>query len=269
MKPQLQKKNTKYIIGILIAVVVLLFGFIGYRITSTKPTYVTVRIKGSPGNWWWATPRPPDWLVNSVRVGDKEYNTVNKPTAEVVKVNIFDAGGSTKDIFLDVKLTISKNKQTNKYRYKGQSLEIGGPIALSLNNTFFPGIITKIDDGTSTPQIIKEQIIKIKIYDRWPFEFEAIKVGESMDDGAGNKIATILDKQQMPAEKEASTINGQIVRSYSPVKNDFILTIKIQVENIKGDNIFRTEQYVKVGNGIWIQFPSYNIASGHIMSIEN
>jgi hypothetical protein len=245
-----------------------LLGFIGYKTVVTKPQYVTVRVKGSPGNWWWVTPRPPDWLVRSVHEGDKEYNTLNKPIAEVTHVDIYDAGGSTKDIYLDVKLTVSKNPNTNKYRYKGESLEVGGPISLSLNNTFFPGIVTRIGDGDDT-QPAQYKILKVKLYDRWPWEFDALKVGEKMYSGTSTPIAEILDKKIQLAEKEAVTADGRIVQAFSAVKSDFIVTLKIRTQTVNGELIFREEQYLKVGNYIWIQFPSSNISGGHILSIDD
>ena len=253
-------------VGFLI-VILGVFGL--YRIITAKPDYVVIRMKGSPGNWWWVTPRPPDWLVQSIKVGDKEYNSLNKPTAEVLRVNIYDAGGSTKDIYLDVKLSATKNSRTNKYRYKGQTLEIGGPITLSLNNTFLPGIVIAVDETGKFTKNYEERIIQIKTLNRWPWEYDSIVIGETMDDGSGNTIATILDKQQLPAEKEGMTNSGQIVKTFSPVKSDFVITLKIKTENLNNQLVFREEQYIKIGNGVWVQFPSYNINEGLIISIKN
>ena len=133
-------KHIKVVVLFLVAVVLSLFAI--NQIVFQKPTYITVRVKGSPGNWWWVTPRPPDWLATSIQVGDKEYNAMNKPTAEVKVVDIYDAGGPTKDVLLTVKLEVRYNPNTNKYRYKGETLEIGGPIFFNLDNSFFPGMVS-------------------------------------------------------------------------------------------------------------------------------
>lgn len=270
----IDKKNRilgKLPVGILFVLLGVFFlGLVVVQTTLTRPDYVIVRIKGSPGNWWWVTPRPPDWLAASISVGNREYNALGQPTAEVLAVSTYDAGGPTKDVFLTVRLSARENKRTNKYRYKGESLEIGGPIALSLDKTFFPGLITELyPEETYTTQPPQKLTVEVKLYDRWPWEFEAIKIGETMTDGSGNVIAEIRGKKLFPAEKEATTADGRIVRALSPVRSDFILTLEIGVTNRADGVIFREEQYVKVGNAIWAQFPSYNISGAQILSIQN
>src|SRR3990170_8430033 len=60
--------------------------------------FVTVRIKGGPGNWWWVTPRPPEWYVSSVQVGDAEIDSLGRTIAKVEDVRIYESGGPNKDI---------------------------------------------------------------------------------------------------------------------------------------------------------------------------
>ena len=89
MKNPMQVFRNKKIATIVLMVFggIVLVGILVYQIYIQKPTYITVRIKGSPGNWWWVTPRPPDWLANSVHVGDKEFSATNKATAEVLAID--------------------------------------------------------------------------------------------------------------------------------------------------------------------------------------
>lgn len=253
------------IIGI---VGLILAGLASYQVVTQKPTFVTVRIKGSPGNWWWVTPRPPDWLANSVHAGDKEYNASNKAIAEVLAVDIYDAGGPTKDIYLTTKLDVRYNTKTKKYRYKGEPLEIGGPISLSLGSTFFPGMVVGISgEGTVAPEY-KDLIIQVRHKDRWPYEYDAIKIGEKIVDGNNQPIAEIIAKSQSPAIREVQTLAGQVVKGLSPVLNDYYVTIRIRAEEQDGQFIYREEQYIKVGNQMWLLFPSYNMSGAHIIAIE-
>ena len=239
-----------------------------FKIYKEKPHYVYARIKGSPGNWWWVTPRPPDWLASSIKVGDKEYNALGRPAAEILKVEIYDAGGPNKDVYLKAKLEVRKNNRTDKYRFKGEPLEIGGPIALNLNSVLFPGMVIQIweEENESKKEFI-EKTIKIRYNDKWPWEYEAIKIGEKMTDGSDMTIAETLDKEIRPAEKEALTLDGRIIKAFSPVKSDFFITLKIKVEK-RGDGfVFREEQYLKVGGLIWMSFPSYNFSGAEVIAM--
>lgn len=263
-------KRNRLILAGFIAAFLVLGIYLIYRIYSQKPDYVIVRIKGSPGNWWWVTPRPPDWLANSVHAGDKEFNALGQPTAEVLLVNIYDAGGTTRDVYITARLAARKNARTNKYRYKGESLEIGGPIVLQLNKSFFPGMVTEIYPGeTIPPRNTVTKIVKAVTYDRWPWEADGLKVGDKMTDGTDHAIAEILAIDKRPAEKEGFTSNGTITKALSPFKEDFILTIRIEAEKRQGELVFREEQYVKIGNFLWIQFPNYNLSQAQIMSIQD
>jgi hypothetical protein len=249
-------------------VVLFLGGVLYYQLVFQKPTFVTVRIKGSPGNWWWVTPRPPDWLANAIHVGDKEYNAMNQPIADVVSVDLYDAGGPTKDIYLTAKLDARYNAQTKKYRYKGEPLEVGGPISLSLGSTFFPGMVVGIDGPGVPVRKYKDLIVHVRYKDRWPFEYEGVVVGDKISDGEGNVIAEIMSKESTPAEREVETAAGQVVRGFSPVLQDLYVTIKLKVETRDDQYVYREEQYVKIGNQLWLLFPHYNISGAYITSIE-
>lgn len=261
-----QKKTLTFmVIGI---VGLILAGLVVFQVSTQKPTFVTVRIKGSPGNWWWVTPRPPDWLANSVHAGDKEFNASNNAIAEVLSVDIYDAGGPTKDIYLTTKLDVRYNTKTKKYRYKGEPLEIGGPISLSLGSTFFPGMVVSISGEGSNPVKYKDLTIQVRHKDRWPYEYDAIKIGEKIVDGNNQPIAEIIAKSQSPALREVQTLSGQILKGYSPVLNDYYVTIRIRAEEQGNQYIYREEQYIKIGNQLWLLFPSYNMSGAHIMAIE-
>ncbi|MFZ2024773.1 MAG: hypothetical protein WAV51_00625 [Microgenomates group bacterium] len=267
--PTIVKKYNKIAIVVLLGISIVALGmFVLSKVVTDKSDFVVVRVKGSPGNWWWVTPRPPDWLVSSIHVGDKEYSSLNKPTAEVLDLNIYDAGGSTKDLYMYVRLAAKKNRQTGKYRYKGENLEIGGPINLSLNNVLVPGMVTEIHEGSSIPQkTFLWKTVTVRMFDKWPWEYDAITIGEVMTDGV-NTIAEIVDKTFVPSPREPYTYTGQLLAAGSPIQQDFILTLKIRVEPRGSDTIFREEQYVKLGNGLWIQFPSYNVSGGIITAIH-
>lgn len=263
----LQNKKISMIAGMAL-VGLILVGVLVYQLFIQKPTLVTVRIKGSPGNWWWVTPRPPDWLANSVHIGDKEFNATNKAIAEVKSVDIYDAGGPTKDIYITASLDVRYNAQTKKYRYKGEPLEIGGPISLSLGSTFFPGMVVGIGDKDTEPKKYKDVEVVVRYKDRWPYEYDAINVGETIIDGEKKVIAEIVSKERRPAEREVETLSGQVVKGFSPVLDDFYVTLKLSTVVIDDQYVYREEQYVKVGNQLWLLFPHYNISGAYIASIK-
>lgn len=258
-------------LGVFSAIVIagmVLTGILVYQVYFVQPTYVTVKIKGSPGNWWWVTPRPPDWLAESVDVGDKEYNAMNRATAEILNVTVYDAGGPTKDVYLTAKLEVRHNKRTNKYRYKGEPLEIGGPISLSLTKTFFPGMVVAIYDDMAVEKQYVEKSVKVRHNGRWPYEYDSIVIGDTIKDGQGIVIAEITEKYREPALREGMTSNGQFTKTVSPIYQDFYITLKLQVEQKGEELVFREEQYVKVSNELWLMFPRYNMSGVDVIEVR-
>lgn len=261
----------KFPLGYIVLAFAAFFGLVVFfQIVLLPSDQVVIRIKAGPGNWWWVTPRPPDWLATSIKSGDKEYNAIGQPTAEVLRVQIYDAGGTTRDVYATIKISAKKNRRTNKYRYKGEYIEIGGPVAVTLNKTLFQGLVTKIYEPNESivPPLVKK-IVRVKYPDRWPHEFDAVVVGDSMTDGDGTKISTIIAKEQSPSVREGIDSSGRLTYTTSPIKNDFYITMELLVEQRGEEFIFREEQYVKINNGLWIQYPHYNITGAEILSIQD
>jgi len=255
---------------LIIPFALLIISGIIYYIFSYKPVYIEVKIKGSPGNWWWVTPRPPDWLTSAIKEGDKEYDAAGRIIADVKKVNVYEAGGPAKDIFIKAKLKVNFNSRTKKYRYKGEPVEVGAPIALEVGDALFAGIITKIyTPGKDTKELMVSKIVTVRLEDKFSYEYKAIDLADKMTDGSGITIAEPLDKWDMPAEKETYGYDGTIYKNYSPLKRDIYVKLKLLLENRGNDLFFREEQSVKVGNAIWIILPHYNLAEAYVVSIED
>jgi hypothetical protein len=270
MKMHLLKRLTlsSLKVPILVCIGVILAGAVAYQVYFDKPQYITVRIKGSPGNWWWVTPRPPDWLAESIQVGDKEYNATNKATAEVITKEIYDAGGTSKDVYITAKIEAKHNLKTDKYTYKGEPIQIGGPISLNLNKTFFPGMVVEIFSNTTLKKQYADVTIKVRHPGKWIWEYDAIKIGEKILDGNGTVIAEVLDKEKKPAERETVNWQGQVLQTYSPMLVDIFVTVKIKAEKKPDGMVYREDQYLKIGNNVWLLFPSYNISAATIYEIQ-
>ncbi len=264
-----QGRKKKILSFILIGIVgISLAGLAFYQVFFRRPEYVIVRIKGSPGNWWWVTPRPPDWLAFSIKKGDKEYDAVNRPTAEVLSVDVYDSGGSSRDVYLLVKLEVRHNPRTNQYRYKGEPLEVGGPISLSLNGKFFPGMVTENFGAHVPTRTYVDKTVVVRHKSRLPYEYDSIVIGDTIQDGEGTAITEIIDKSRAPAlDKEINITEERIVSSDSP-REDFYVTVKMKVQERRGELVYREEQYIKVGSFVWLMFPRYNISEADVISIK-
>lgn len=265
-------------VGFPLLLIVGAFAF--FSLFGRAGNQVTVRIKGGPGNWWWVTPRPPEWYVSSVRIGDAEIDSLGRRIAVVEDVRIYESGGPNKDIYLRARLRASYNPLSRKYKYKGQPVQVGAPITLELGQTLFSGNVIEVYGLDGEPATIPkeeavEKIVVARLYNVFEWEYDAIRVGEQMTDGAGNVIAEILDKYQTPAQlstaiiKQIANKDDEIIFGKDPIRRDITITLRVKANRVGEVYVFREEQYLKVGKDLWAFFPSYDVAEAKIISIAD
>ena len=257
-------------IGLPLLAIVSLFTLLS--LYGRSGTFVTVRIKGGPGNWWWVTPRPPEWYTRSLKVGDVETDSLGRAIATVEDVQIYESGGPNKDVYLLAKLRASYNPLNKKYKYKGQSVQIGAPITLELGETLFSGNIIEIDvGGAKIESSLVEKTVVVRLYNAYVWEYDAITIGETMTDGSGNVIAEIVDKYQRPPNFSVVylTDRGNLVFDNDPDRLDITVTLTVKAREEGQVYVFREEQHLKVGKSVWAFFPSYDIAGARIIAVED
>ncbi|OGY18898.1 MAG: hypothetical protein A2900_01330 [Candidatus Chisholmbacteria bacterium RIFCSPLOWO2_01_FULL_50_28] len=234
--------------------------------------YLTVRIKAGPGNWWWVTPRPPDWYTSSITVGDFETDSLGRTIARIEDVRVYESGGVNKDVYLRAKLKVSYNPLNKKYKYKGQPVQIGSPITLELSKTLLSGNIIDME-GENVPyvdDILVEKLVAVRIVNAWDWEYDAIQIGEKMTDGAGNIIAEIMSKSLAPPSFSSARILRRELRLLTnPSQYDVTVLLKVKARKVGEIFVFREEQHLKVGKSLWAFFPSYDIADVPIIAISD
>lgn len=261
-----QKRNF-YGLIFLLTVSAVLTGVIFLQQLAAKKDYLDVYILGSSGDWWYDTPRPPYWLINSISVGDTESSTGNKTEAEVLEVKAFP-DGPNKIVLLKVRLLVTKNKKTGVYRYKQKPVEVGSTLVLSLSNTRFSGSVVSIDGRKSdlTTQTLK---VKLKLYDRYPWFVDQVTIGDTQTDiFSGQPTLAILDKRVSLAEKTTVNDDGQALARRDPWKRDLELTVKLEAYVNQGNYFFAFLQPVKVGGQLWIPMPGYNLFEAYVVQVE-
>lgn len=233
--------------------------------TRSKEQWVKAEAKISSPSWWQAyfTP-PPYWLGESIKVGDKEFDSQGKVVAEVLGIKVYEVTNlqlqesTRKDFYLTLNLRVSKERKTSKLKFKNQPLEIGGPIELHLVNTYVLGLVTLIE-GMPDEGKMKEVVIEGVWLNSYPWNAEAIPIGGKMEDGMGNVVAEVLDKKIELAERTVETDWGGLVVSRDPLRRDIYLKVKLKVRK-RGDNLyFLYDKKVKVGENLFIQLSGVDI----------
>jgi|GEM_PF-586812 len=264
-KPQKKelRKKVAFLFG---AIGILLCLFVFVLFVFQKKTYVTADLFISGGEWWWVTADPPYWLSNPVVQGASEYDLSGKKIVEVLQVEKFDQQ-ARKTMLIRARLLVTKNFRTHKLRFKQIPLEIGSTIVISPGNVgMYANVIGIEGIQDISPQ--EEKTITTRWYNVFPWQADAIHVGDVMRDGSGNVVAEVLRKETTIAEKTVVTENNQLIYGTStkqvgqlillrsdPLRRDVTLEVKIKVRNLENQTYFGVVQNIKVGETLFLSLP--------------
>jgi len=229
-----------------------------------KPIWVKIGLKISTPHWW-SDAAPPYWLADNIEVGDQEIGFFNQKVVEIEDVQVFETSGKEKNVYLTVNLLANYNSKNEKYTFKGQSVEIGGPLELHIDNVFVQGLVTFVSENTGDFQ---EVVVTGQVENKYPWEVENIKAGDKMKDGQGRTIAEVLDKQVVLADYLTTDYQGNVYLRKRPDRRDAEFKIKLRVKKQKGNLYFRYEQKVKIGENLFLQFKENDLDYLNIISIE-
>lgn len=207
--------------------------------------------------------------TQSIRVGDIEKNPTGKKTAEIIAYQILDTPGisnSNKDAVITAKLLVTITPYSEEYEYKNKIIKVGSPIELRFNQGLIAGVISDIDDVTSTKQATL--ILTIRQYAQWPWYTDSIKIGSTETDSNNKKIAEVIDKVVTPAQVAGETSSGQRVLTTDPQKVDMTLKVKVTAQQFGHRYVFRKNSTLLIGERISLNLGKTRLKDVSITDIE-
>jgi hypothetical protein len=167
----------------------------------TKPTYLFVKVKIGEGLLWRQSNQvgPNKWFIASLKTGEKQYDFMGKPMAEIVSVTyypIFQTLLNTEfndqyNTYLTVKLAVTKN-HAGGYNFDRDVLSVASPIALDFPSSQISGTIIEISKNNIKDKLLEKMVVLTKKVSD-PIEYNSIAIGESYFDGKTN-VFNIVDK---------------------------------------------------------------------------
>lgn len=233
-----------------------------------KEKWIKVEVRVTRPEWWWKSKNPPYWLVDQIKKGSAQYDTLGRKVAEVLEVRNYELGGNRKVVYLTLDVKVEVDKRKKKLKFEHRPLEIGKPVELEFGTIGFQGLVTFIegipDLRNWEDKIVEARVLAVSnIFPETlgvlPWKAEAIKVGDQMKDSQGRVIAKILAKKVLPAEKIVTTSDGRVLMRQDPVKKDVILKVKLKTFKQENINYYLDDIKVKVGSAIFLALPEIDI----------
>lgn len=213
--------------------------------------------------------RAPYWAAGKISVGDCELDGLGRKVAEVLSVRQFEGGKSWEtDLRLKLRLRGVWDRKKKQYLFRSKPLGIGSYLTLNLSQVLIEGYVTNIE-GTPDTRFWEDKIVEARLVTLsevfpetigvFPWEAEAVKVGDQMKDAQGEIVAEVLEKIVKPAKRIVTSQNGKIFVQSDPVKKDVILKIKLKTTKKGEINYFLEDTKVKIGERFSLHLPAISL----------
>lgn len=257
----LKNPSILLIIGIFISLSVL-----GVRVVLQADKFITVEIIASGGDWWQTFPQTPHWLADAVTPGAVEYSVGGKKLAEVLETKKYQEDVN-KILWAKIKLLVTPDKARGGWRFQQMPLTIGSTLNINPNSIKLTGSVIAIE-GVGRSGEYKNLLVTVKLYDRFPWYADAVKIGLQAIDDQGNVTARVVDKKIELTETSAHTSDGRVLARRNPLKRDITLNLEIQAVEREGFLYYNQIQSVKIGGSLWIQTKEINLWEANILDIR-
>lgn len=211
--------------------------------------------------------------ANALHIGDYETDSSGK---KIAVLKSFEAADNTppagapfanKILILNFDLLVDVSNRTHQVQYKNQALGAGSQIAFKLNSADINYVYISDIEGNSKKDLV-QKVITVKIYNKYPWLADNIKVGDSLLDINGNKVLEVLSKEVNPAEIMNPSSTGESIATTNPLRVDITLKLMTRLQKVNNDYVFKGFYNVFIGKSIPLTIGKTQIDDAQVINIE-
>lgn len=272
MKNSLQKIVTfavkNYFITVFILIIAVLMAVAGFKILSTNQEYVYAEIKVGQGTWWATTQKPHSWFVDAIKQAGSEKDYRGKEITKIQSVQYYPYGGSSQfDVYIIAKLSVSKLGNTGKYSYKRSTLGVGAPIDFEFNNAQFSGTIIQLSEKPLHNKPYVEKTVTITKKNAYPWEFEAIPVGDKFHNGT-TTVLEVLQKDSQDTVSLATDVYGNTAQSTGEPMKYVSVVLKLRGRAYNGQLVYGEELLIAPGKEVSLSTSNFVFNNYIVAAVE-
>lgn len=247
--------------GLFFVIVILTLVFASLKIFRPEKKTIYAKAIVSQGLWWSQTGKPDIYFTKAIKKGDTQYSSLGGKNAEITSVRYYpsvdknDPSANTYDIFLNLRLSADYNPRSHKYTFDRSALEVGAPINLETSTTQITGTIMQISE-TPFDENYVEKTVSITKQFAYPWEYDAIKVGDTYSDGEDN-VFTVISKSQRPATIIRSDAYGNFNSSTLDSVRYITVVAKLKVLEKDGQLFFGENRLLNSGADFNLWTPNF------------
>lgn len=247
------------LVDYLIIAVVLLAAIILFRFFNPEEKWINMVV---------FVQNVPIFQADALEAGDIEKGPRGEKIAEIVEVRRYDTPQTpiaNKDIFLTIRVLSKINPQNKEFEFKNKVIKVGTPVEFRFTRGFVLGKVAQIEGALEKRET---RILTLKLYNQWPWLADSLKIGEGEIGKNGEKIVEILSKITSPAQFAAITSKEETFLRTDIEQVDITFKIKVQVEEVEGELIFKGMQRILIGELISFNADKTRVKDALITDIE-
>ncbi len=268
LKKLIKFSTDNYFIPIFLACILFVGVVSVYKLFFTRPVFVYVKVKMGQGLWWASTAKPAIWFVEALKKDDVETSLTGSPIAQIQSIRYYPWYGTTNqyDIYLTLKLKVNGNPKTGKYNFKRSTIGVGSPIDLEFPSTQVSGTVTELNIAPFAEKYVTKIIFLTK-KTAYPWEFDAIQIGDKYFDGQEN-VVEILDKKSADINVQSTDLFANNTSSTLEPKKYIQVKTKIKLQQKNNQLIFGEEQVITPGKTINISTSGFTFQDYVVGGVE-
>jgi len=258
-----------YFLAIFFAAIAFV-GFVSiYRLFFVKPTYVYVKVRVGQGLWWASTQKPSIWFIEGLKQAQKEpeKELTGQPAAKILSIRYYPWWGSNQyDVYVTMRLRVTRLGKTGKYNFKRSAIGVAAPVDFEFPSIQFSGTILQISEKP-IKETLTEKIVYLNKSYAYPWEFDAIKIGDRYFDGQEN-VVEILDKYVGDITQVFVPVKSIIEQETLQSRRNITIKLKIKGKQEKNNFIFGEEQVVALGKPLNISTDNFQFQDYVVTKID-
>lgn len=256
MNKRVRKFNASFLIpsffkkNLIVLAIVFCISIVGgvslYRLYIQEPTYIYIKVKVGQGYWWATTQKPNMWYIKAIQQAKEEKDMFGGPLATIMRVTYYPWYGTNSfDIFVTMRIKVTEVGKKGLYSFKRETIGVSSPVEFEFENVQFSGTIVALSEDPIVP-ITENKIVYLSKKYTYPWEYDAIQVGDYFNDGNANVIE-ILDKAKGETNEIIVNEGGKLISSETEEYRHISLKIKMRVREEGGQIIYGDEIIISPG----------------------
>lgn len=239
-----------------------------YKLYIQKTQFIYVKVKVGQGYWWANAQKPNMWYIKAIQQAKEEKDVIGEPLAKVMRVAYYPWYGSNSfDIFVTLRIKVTKIGKTGAYSFKRETIGISSPIEFEFENVQFIGTIVEMSEKPIIP-VTKNKVVYLSKKYTYEWEYDAIQVGDYFNDGNANVIE-ILEKAKGETNEIIVNEGGKLLSSETEEFRYIMLKIKMRVREDGGQIFYGDEIIVSPGRNLGFVTNGFTFNDYVVSKIEN